>query len=70
MRSFDVSKEFAMKRVTAPDIRNRKGGSPVVALAAYHARPGAAWIRMSICCWWAIPLAWWMHGYETTVRVH
>jgi len=30
-----VSDQFAVKRVTAPDIKNRKGGVPIVALTAY-----------------------------------
>ena len=32
-----MSQDFAVKRVTAPDIRSRKGGAPIVALTAYHA---------------------------------
>ena len=33
-----MSQDFSIRRVTAPDIRNRKGGdAPIVALTAYHA---------------------------------
>ena len=35
--SSTVPDEFASKRVTAPDIAERKGKAPVVALTAYHA---------------------------------
>ena len=32
-----MSVQSAAKRLTAPDIRARKGGEPIVSLTAYHA---------------------------------
>jgi 3-methyl-2-oxobutanoate hydroxymethyltransferase len=32
-----MSQEIVTRRVTAPEIRNRKGGEPIVALTSYHA---------------------------------
>jgi len=64
-----VSKEFALKRVTAPDIRNRKGGSPIVALTAYHAHTARIidpYVDMLLV---GDSLGMVMHGYETTVPV-
>jgi 3-methyl-2-oxobutanoate hydroxymethyltransferase len=64
-----VSKEFALKRVTAPDIRNRKGGAPIVALTAYHAHTARIidpYVDMLLV---GDSLGMVMHGYETTVPV-
>jgi len=65
-----VSKEFASpKRVTAPDIRNRKGGAPIVALTAYHAHTARIidpYVDMLLV---GDSLGMVMHGYETTVPV-
>jgi 3-methyl-2-oxobutanoate hydroxymethyltransferase len=64
-----VSKEFAFKRVTAPDIRNRKGGAPIVALTAYHAHTARIidpYVDMLLV---GDSLGMVMHGYETTVPV-
>jgi 3-methyl-2-oxobutanoate hydroxymethyltransferase len=64
-----VSQEFAMKRVTAPDIRNRKGGAPIVALTAYHAHTARIidpYVDMLLV---GDSLGMVMHGYETTVPV-
>ena len=32
-----MSQEIVIRRVTAPEIRGRKGGEPIVALTSYHA---------------------------------
>ena len=32
-----MSQEIVTRRVTAPEIRVRKGGEPIVALTSYHA---------------------------------
>ena len=64
-----MSKEFALKRVTAPDIRNRKGGSPVVALTAYHAHTARIIDPYVDFLLVGDSLGMVMHGYETTVPV-
>ena len=58
-----------MRRVTAPDIRNRKGGAPIVALTAYHAHTARIidpYVDMLLV---GDSLGMVMHGYETTVPV-
>jgi 3-methyl-2-oxobutanoate hydroxymethyltransferase len=64
-----VSGEFSFKRVTAPDIANRKGGAPIVALTAYHAHTARIidpYVDMLLV---GDSLGMVMHGYETTVPV-
>jgi 3-methyl-2-oxobutanoate hydroxymethyltransferase len=64
-----VSQDFAIRRVTAPDIRNRKGGAPIVALTAYHAHTARIidpYVDMLLV---GDSLGMVMHGYETTVPV-
>ena len=34
-----MSVQSAVRRLTAPDIRAKKGGEPIVSLTAYHAHP-------------------------------
>lgn len=34
-----MSLQSAARRLTAPDIRARKGGEPIVSLTSYHAIP-------------------------------
>ncbi len=61
--------EFASKRVTAPDIAKRKGGTPIVALTAYHAHTARIidpYVDMLLV---GDSLGMVMHGYETTVPV-
>lgn len=36
-----MSVQSEVRRLTAPDIRARKGGDPIVALTAYHAHTAA-----------------------------
>jgi 3-methyl-2-oxobutanoate hydroxymethyltransferase len=55
--------------VTAPDIANRKGGAPIVALTAYHAHTARIidpYVDMLLV---GDSLGMVMHGYETTVPV-
>ena len=64
-----MSGEFSFKRVTAPDIANRKGGAPIVALTAYHAHTARIidpYVDMLLV---GNSLGMVMHGYETTVPV-
>ena len=64
-----MSDEFAMKRVTAPDIRKRKGGAPIVALTAYHAHTARIIDQHVDMLLVGDSLGMVMHGYETTVPV-
>ena len=64
-----MSQEFAVKRVTAPDIRNRKGGAPIVALTAYHAHTARIIDPHVDMLLVGDSLGMVMHGYETTVPV-
>jgi len=64
-----LSQEFASKRVTAPDIRSRKGGAPIVALTAYHAHTARIIDPHVDMLLVGDSLGMVMHGYETTVPV-
>jgi 3-methyl-2-oxobutanoate hydroxymethyltransferase len=64
-----VSDEFAIKRVTAPDIAKRKGGAPIVALTAYHAHTARIIDPYVDFLLVGDSLGMVMHGYETTVPV-
>jgi 3-methyl-2-oxobutanoate hydroxymethyltransferase len=64
-----VADEFAAKRVTAPDIKNRKGGAPIVALTAYHAHTARIIDPHVDFLLVGDSLGMVMHGYETTVPV-
>jgi 3-methyl-2-oxobutanoate hydroxymethyltransferase len=64
-----VSGEFSFKRVTAPDIANRKGGAPIVALTAYHAHTARIIDPYVDLLLVGDSLGMVMHGYETTVPV-
>jgi 3-methyl-2-oxobutanoate hydroxymethyltransferase len=64
-----VSQDFAVKRVTAPDIRSRKGGAPIVALTAYHAHTARIIDPHVDMLLVGDSLGMVMHGYETTVPV-
>ena len=64
-----MADQFAVKRVTAPDIKNRKGGAPIVALTAYHAHTAriiGPYVDFLLV---GDSLGMVMHGYETTVPV-
>ena len=64
-----MSQDFAVKRVTAPDIRSRKGGAPIVALTAYHAHTARIIDPHVDMLLVGDSLGMVMHGYETTVPV-
>jgi 3-methyl-2-oxobutanoate hydroxymethyltransferase len=64
-----VSQDVATRRVTAPDIRNRKGGAPIVALTAYHAHTARIIDPHVDMLLVGDSLGMVMHGYETTVPV-
>jgi 3-methyl-2-oxobutanoate hydroxymethyltransferase len=64
-----VSQEFAIKRVTAPDIAKRKGGAPIVGLTAYHAHTARIIDPHVDFLLVGDSLGMVMHGYETTVPV-
>ncbi len=64
-----MADQFALKRVTAPDIAARKGQEPIVALTAYHAHTARIidpYVDMLLV---GDSLGMVMHGYETTVPV-
>src|SRR3989337_2881238 len=65
----EVSKEIAVSRVTAPEIRKRKGGGPIVALTAYHAHTARIIDPYVDLLLVGDSLGMVMHGYETTVPV-
>ncbi|MBK5196721.1 MAG: 3-methyl-2-oxobutanoate hydroxymethyltransferase [Methyloceanibacter sp.] len=64
-----MSQEFAIKRVTAPDIAKRKGGAPIVGLTAYHAHTARIIDPHVDFLLVGDSLGMVMHGYETTVPV-
>ena len=64
-----MSDQFAVKRVTAPDLKNRKGGAPIVALTAYHAHTARIIDPYVDFLLVGDSLGMVMHGYETTVPV-
>jgi 3-methyl-2-oxobutanoate hydroxymethyltransferase len=64
-----VTQEFAVKRVTAPEIAKRKGGAPIVALTAYHAHTARIIDPYVDLLLVGDSLGMVMHGYETTVPV-
>ena len=64
-----MADQFAAKRVTAPDIKNRKGGAPIVALTAYHAHTARIIDPYVDFLLVGDSLGMVMHGYETTVPV-
>jgi len=58
-----------VKRLTAPDIRARKGGEPIVSLTAYHAHTAAIADPYVDFLLVGDSLGMVMHGYESTVPV-
>jgi 3-methyl-2-oxobutanoate hydroxymethyltransferase len=57
------------KRLTAPDIRGRKGGAPIVALTSYHAHTARIVDRHCDVILVGDSLGMVMHGLESTVPV-
>ncbi|ABD87830.1 3-methyl-2-oxobutanoate hydroxymethyltransferase [Rhodopseudomonas palustris] len=64
-----MSVQSAIKRKTAPEIRARKGGDPVVMLTSYHAHTAALVDRYCDVILVGDSLGNVMHGFETTVPV-
>ena len=64
-----MSAQDEIKRLTAPDIRARKGGEPIVALTSYHAHTARLLDRHCDLILVGDSLGMVMHGLETTVPV-
>ncbi|HEV7464274.1 MAG TPA: 3-methyl-2-oxobutanoate hydroxymethyltransferase [Methyloceanibacter sp.] len=64
-----MSVQDEIKRVTAPDIRARKGGEPIVCLTSYHAHTARLLDRHCDLILVGDSLGMVMHGLETTVPV-
>jgi len=65
----DMSVQSAIRRKTAPEIRARKGGEPIVMLTSYHAHTAALVDRHCDVILVGDSLGNVMHGFETTVPV-
>ncbi len=64
-----MSAEVQVRRTTAPQIRARKGGTPIVSLTSYHAHTAAIVDRHADFILVGDSLGMVMHGMETTVGV-
>src|SRR5574339_663648 len=64
-----MSVQDETKRLTAPDIRARKGGEPIVCLTSYHAHTARLLDRYCDVILVGDSLGMVMHGLETTVPV-
>lgn len=64
-----MSVQSAVKRLTAPDMRARKGGEPIVALTSYHAHTAGLVDQFCDMILVGDSLGMVMHGLETTVPV-
>jgi 3-methyl-2-oxobutanoate hydroxymethyltransferase len=64
-----MSVQSEVKRLTAPDIRARKGGEPIVVLTSYHAHTAALADKHCDVILVGDSLGMVMHGFETTVPV-
>ncbi len=64
-----MSVQSKIKRKTAPDIRARKNGEPIVMLTSYHAHTAALVDRHCDVILVGDSLGNVMHGFETTVPV-
>jgi 3-methyl-2-oxobutanoate hydroxymethyltransferase len=64
-----MSAQQEIKRRTAPDIRARKGGEPIVCLTSYHAHTARLVDRYCDVILVGDSLGMVMHGFETTVPV-
>lgn len=64
-----MSVQEEIKRFTAPDIRARKGGDPIVCLTSYHAHTAGLVDRYCDIILVGDSLGMVMHGLETTVPV-
>src|SRR5205085_5738279 len=64
-----MSVQQEIKRLTAPDIRARKGGEPIVCLTSYHAHTARLLDRHCDVILVGDTLGMVMHGLETTIPV-
>jgi 3-methyl-2-oxobutanoate hydroxymethyltransferase len=64
-----MSTQQEIRRLTAPDIRSRKGGNPIVCLTSYHAHTARLVDRYCDVILVGDSLGMVMHGLETTVPV-
>ena len=64
-----MSVQEEIKRLTAPDIRARKGGDPIVCLTSYHAHTARLVDKYCDVILVGDSLGMVMHGLETTVPV-
>src|SRR5262249_30418581 len=64
-----MSVQASIRRKTAPDIRARKGGVPIVMLTSYHAHTAALVDRYCDALLVGDSLGNVMHGFETTLPV-
>lgn len=64
-----MSTQQEIRRLTAPDIRARKGGEPIVALTSYHAHTARLVDKYCDVILVGDSLGMVMHGLETTVPV-
>ncbi len=64
-----MSVQSVVRRKTAPEIRGRKGGEPIVMLTSYHAHTAALVDRHCDVILVGDSLGNVMHGFETTVPV-
>lgn len=64
-----MSAQAPVRRITAPEIRARKGGTPIVSLTSYHAHTAAIVDRHADFILVGDSLGMVMHGMESTVGV-
>ncbi|MBM3520448.1 MAG: 3-methyl-2-oxobutanoate hydroxymethyltransferase [Alphaproteobacteria bacterium] len=64
-----MSVQTPMKRLTAPEISARKGGTPIVALTSYHAHTAAIADKYVDFLLVGDSLGMVMHGFESTLPV-
>ncbi len=64
-----MSQHTQLKRTTAPDIKARKGGAPIVSLTSYHAHTAAIADKFVDFLLVGDSLGMVMHGFETTLPV-
>lgn len=64
-----MSVQSTIRRITAPDIRARKGGEPIVSLTSYHAHTAKLADRFCDLILVGDSLGMVMHGMESTVPV-
>src|SRR3989337_1304267 len=64
-----MSVQSEIRRLTAPDIRARKGGEPIVSLTSYHAHTARLVDKYCDVILVGDSLGMVMHGFESTVPV-